>query len=389
MELNFKKTIAVLLSGIIITTAAAEPFFEGFAGASLDMNLSDDFIPGVYLQGDVAGRLEMNDSVSFKGDFQFTTSDIITHGLFQTTPSSFSIRELSAAFTLYGHSSIMQITTLLGEQTPFGSDAFVRKALGIRNYSSTLLTRKTASGSAGMALFPGMGISFTDTFGSSALGIYCFYDINDTNDTSQINSDFQYAFNMGNTILNVTAGATLPVETSQGAGGKLSVSIRKLAVRTDISTLFSISDRVHLFFQAGTSGLSILNNTDFRPESLYLFAEPRISLPVCNLNISFFCLSDETLKELTLITKPIGCNLDLQTLPFLLLQHTATAGINAAACSPRTVTPDTQQLDVIIAPYLEHSLSSGILNTSAVFHPLDYSDTSKFCKISISYKAQF
>lgn len=390
MKLNFRKTLAVLFSTIIFTAVSADPYFVGFTGISLDIQPSDNAKPQVFAQGVVAGEYALNDALSFRGNFQFGTDNIVNHGLFQETPSTFSIRELSATYTFFNDGSMMQFSAILGDQNSFGSDSFVKQALGVRKFASTLLTPTITPASSGINGFSGIGLAFTDDFGPDALGVYAFYDRDKRNDNPQINTDLRYAFQTDSSLFDTTFGVTFPVENITGEGEKVFVLIRKIIFRTGLSTLFNVSDRMQLFFQTGISNIII---PDFKPvtlDDLYLFVEPRVALPHCDLNISFFCLSDASLKNLQLISKPLGCNINIQTLQFPLFSHTASAGLDVAACSARNAQDSASEgIDVIIAPHIDYSLFSGNFNAAVTVHPLEYKDASKLLKISFSYRAQF
>ncbi len=387
MKLNFKKTLLIILSASLLTLAAAESSFSGFAGVNLDVKPAANYIPEVFTQGVVAGHYALNESISFKGNFQFATGNIVSSGLFQSTPSTFAIRELSATYTFYGKRSAMHFSALIGDQNSFGSDSFVRQYLGVRKYSPSLMTPLITPFTAGMHTETGAGLSFADDFGPNALGVWCFYDKDDGTGKHQINADVQYAFLAGSSIFDTSLGITLPIENGTSGGQS---SIQKVLLRGGTSTILNISGRMQLFFEAGVSGVSLPDYTPIGLENLFLFAEPRLFLPHCNLTLSFFCLSDSSLSNLPLITKPLGCNINFETLSFYLFKHTASAGIDIAACSPRDLDmTGTNGLDVIIAPYMDYSLFSGNFKISTEFHPLAYADIAAFFKTSISYKAQF
>lgn len=383
MKIKNKKTLAILLSTVMLTAIAAKPSFAVFTGTSLDLEPADDYVPKVYVKNITAGQYIVNDFLSFKGDFLFTTDDVVDYGLFQDTPSHFFIREISGTGTVYGKKSLMQISVLLGDQTPFGSDAFVRSTLGARTFAPSLLSPQITPFSTTTQSLPGMGISFTDDFGQNAFGIYCFYNKNPANAVPQINADIRYAFGAGESLFDTDIGVTLP-DASSASGTRF--QIQQAILRADISSLFSISGRLQLFLQAGISDITLPDTAPVALENIFFFAEPRIILPSCDLNISFFCLTDDSLQNLQGITKPLGCSLNLESADFLFLNHTATGGITATACSGRT--PSTGNLDVIITPYLDYSLFSGSFNTSVTFHPLSYNSLSDFFKVSLSYKAQ-
>lgn len=387
MKLNIKKPLFVILSASLLTLAAAESSFSGFAGASLDVKPSSSYIPEVFTQGVVAGQYAFNESISFKGNFQFETDNIVSSGLFKSTPASFAIKELSATYTFYGKSSAMHLSALIGEQNSFGSDTFVRQFLGVRQYSPSLLTPQITPFTAGMHTKTGAGLSFADDFGPNALGVWCFYNKDTATGKHQIHADFQYAFIAGSAIADTSFGITLPVENNP-AGGQS--AIQEILFRGGASTVLNISGRMQLFLEAGISGVSAPDYTPISLDNLFLFAEPRLFLPHCDLTLSFFCLSDSCLSNLTSITKPLGCNINFKTLAFYMFRHTAYAGIDIGACSNRTLdTTGTDGLDVTVTPYLDYSLFSGTFNIAALFHPLAYADITDFFKISISYKTQF
>lgn len=387
MKFTFKKTLTVILSLIILSTAAAQSSFAGFAGVSVDVQPAEDATPEVYAKGVAAGQYTLSETLSFKGNFQFATGDIASNGLFQETPSLFSIRELSGTYTYFAEESLMQFSVLLGDQNSFGSDQFVRNTLGVRRFVPSLLISEITPVSAGMHGFSGIGLSFIDDFGPNALGVYCFYDRDTENDYPQLNTDLQYAFEAGSSLFDTNAGFTLPVESMTDTGEQVFILIRKVVLRGGISSLFTISDRMQLFVQAGISGIVIPDMTPIGLENVFFFAEPRITLPGLDMNISFFCLTDASLRNLSLISKPLGCNINFQTLSFPLFSHSASVGLNAAACSERSPAPDS--LDVVIAPYMNYSLFTGNFNTAVVIHPMSYDNVSEFFKLTLSYKAQF
>lgn len=390
MEMKHRKILIILLSAILLATVSAESSFIGFAGVSLDVQPEKDSVSEVFANGVIAGQYSLNDTLSLKGNFQFGTGDIVSHGLFQETPSVFAIRELSASWNIFKEASVITLSAVLGDQSSFGSDAFVRQHLGVRNFSSSLLTPLITPVSAGMNGFSGIGGSFVGDFGPKAVGVYVFYDREKATENPQINADVQYAFQPDNAVLDATFGMTVPFEQTTPSGEKVFVLIRQVKLRTGISALVNISDNLQMFFQSGISDIILPDFPPISLDHLYLFVEPRLSLPLCNLNISFFCLSDSTLRDLTFISQPLGCNLNVETLPFPMFRHTASTGINIAACAGRNILGASEQgTDVVIAPYLDYSLATGTINTTITVHPLDYADVSKLLRISFSYKAQF
>lgn len=390
MEMKFRKLLTILLSTLFITAVSAESSFVGFTGIALDVQPESKALPQIFATGVVAGQYTLNDSLSFKGNFQFSTGDIVSNGLFRETPSTFSIREISGTYTWFKDGSIMYITALLGDQGSFGSNSFVQQYMGVRNFSSALLTPSITPASAGMNAFSGIGFSFTGDFGSDALGVYAFYDKNPKDSGTQINTDLRYAFLPGSSVIDTTFGITFPIETETPSGEKVFFLIRKIKFRTGISTLFTVSDRMKLFFQTGIAELVIPDLMAIGLNDLYLFVEPRISFSSCNMNISFFCLSDDTLKNLPFISKPLGCNMNVESLPFSLFNHTALTGLNFAVCAAKDpAVAASEGIDVVAAPYIDYSLLTGKFNCSFTFHPLDYADVAKFFKFSLSYKAQF
>ncbi|MBQ0165726.1 MAG: hypothetical protein KBT02_01290 [Treponema sp.] len=390
MELNFKKTLTILFSTIILSAVAAESSFAGFAGVSLDLQPADNTLE-VYAKGVVAGQYALNDTLSFRGNFQFGTGDIVSNGLFRETPSTFSINELSGTYSFYTEGRIRRISALLGDQNSFGSDTFVKQTLGVHTFESSLLTPAIAPVSANMHLFSGVGFSYVDDFGPNALSINAFYDTSDDGEkTPQLNGAFRYAFLAGDSIFDTDFGLTLPVENKTESGEEVFILIKSIILHGGLSTVINITDRMNLFLQAGVSDINIQNIEAPGLDNLHLFIEPRIALSSFNLNVSFFNISDAALRNLQTVSHPLGCNLNIETLPFLMLSHTATAGLDVTASSQRTVdisNPET--IDVVITPHLDYSMFSGNLKTSVLIHPLEYMDMAKFFKLSLSFKAQF
>lgn len=386
--MNFKKILAALLSTIILTLVSAESSLAGFIGTSVTINPGQDAVPEVSVQEDIAGQYTLIDSLSFRGNFQFTSDDVVSYGLFTDTPSVFSIQELSGTFTFFTGKSLLKITALLGNLSPFGSDSFVKQSFGVREFSSELLSPRTTPSSTGINVFSGMGFSITDVFGQNALGFYGFYDRNNQNESPQINADIDYAFETGSIILESAIGMSVPADSLTATERDISSIIEETVFRTGISTLFRISGRMKLFLQAGISGTTISHLPEIALNDVFLFAEPRFLLPGFNMNIAFFCLSDTGLRNLPFITKPLGCSISLESLPFSLFRHTASAAIDVTACSVRKPA-SVDGIDIVVAPQVNCSLFSGDFKAAAEFHPLERSDISKAFKIALSYKAQF
>lgn len=388
MKLNIRKTLSVVLSTIILTTAAAESSFAGFAGASLDIQPVDDAVE-VYMNGIVAGQYALNEALSLKGNFQFGTSDIVSNGPFQETPSTFSINELSATYSIYTTGSIIKISALLGDQNSFGSESFVQQALGIRKFAPALLTPVIAPVSTNMYTSSGFGLSFMDDFGPNALAVNAFYN-KDEDDTPQINGNIRYAFEAGSSIFDANMGLIFPVENETRSGEHVFILIRSVILQGGISSVFNINDRFRLFLQAGIDDINFPDFTVPGLDNIHLFLEPRLALSKCDMNISFFSLSNTALNNLMTVTHPLGCSLNIESLPFLMLQHSATAGIDITASSDRSVTiSNPETIDVTVVPHLDCSMFSGNFKTSIIVHPLEYGDISEFFKLSFSFKAQF
>ena len=368
---------------------AADSSFNSFAGASIDIIPNQGEAPSLLVKGVYEGQYNISNRFLFRGNFFVRTDNIIESGLFQDTPAYFTINELSAGFRFSANTVTQQLTFFIGSHESFGSDDFLSQHLGTKGVGSALLTPMLSLSSISMYDYSGFGMAYDIKLAAPvAFGFYCYYD--KKFDYKNINGDFRLAAAGSSAIVDIGAGLTLPVETEDDAGNEVFLLIRRADFHGGFSILLGNNPITNLFIQAGVLRIQtkpLPDMTMLSLDDLYLFVEPRFTTEYLNCSISFFCMPEERVKNLSYITQPIGCDLKLETPDFMAFKTGATAGIHFSVSSPSLSSGfSMEKLDFQVSPYLNVKILSGTLDAAVFIHPLAFSDISKLFSFTAGYK---
>ncbi len=394
-----KKCILFTGAALITGALAAENSFSSFAGAAADFNLQQNKSLSIEARGIFAGQYAIDNKFIIRGDFVMETDNILDGGLFQDTSARFTINEFSLSYRFLGNSVLQQFSGFVGKQESLGSDIFLKRYFGIRNFSTPFLTPQLHYSMSGIYDYEGVGVSYIIKLPASmAFGLYGTFDkdlITAATQTekavyqSRINFDVRYALAWDWGALDSGVGVILPVEKVDTAGTNVLLMLRKINLRTGIASLFEINGLTSIFMQFGTTGFQLAPKENaFKAEltDFYIFLEPRFKTNAFTYTTALFCLPESALENCMYTRNPIGFNIMMKSTDFLLLGHAAHAGTHFSV-SAHTLTSDIKSYDVQLTPFLEYSLFNGQINAFSQFRPSMFKTPTEFVNISIGYKA--
>jgi len=393
-----KKCTLLACAGLLAATLSAENSFSSFAGAAADFNVLQNGSLTVEGRGVFAGQYAIDNKVIFRGDFVINTEDILSGGLFQDTSARFTINETSISYRFVGNSVLQQFSAFIGKQESMGSDLFVKRYFGIRNFSSDFLSPQLYYAMPGIYPFEGAGLSYVIKLPKpTAFGFYATYDkdlIKEATQTekaeyaTRINLDLRYAFAWDWGAIDSGAGIILPVERVDTAGNDVIMMLRKVELRTGVAALLEVTGTTSIFFQSGLTKMQVAppeGAFDVTFDDLYLFVEPRFTTSYFTYATSFFCLPSDALKNCVYARYPIGFNIMAKTGDFLLMGHAARCGSHFAV-SANSLTETVKNYDVQITPFIDYSFLSGRLSAFVQVRPALYENPAEFINLSIGYK---
>lgn len=377
----------------------AESVFNSYAGASLDIGAKENNEKGIALKlnGVFAGQYTLDNSFSIRGQFSVTTDDIFDNGIFQDTPAWFTINELSATYRFLTETVNHQASIFIGEFESFGSDSFVKKYFGSRNFSSPILLPYLGLDTVGMIKFDGIGFAYSVKFPSpKALGLYFYYDITEEEnqisgeleDVKKLNGALRFSAAWDSIILDADFGISLPLKTKTSSGEDVILVIEYAELHTGISLLLGNNPITNLFLQVGINKLD-LNPKSITPilsiEDVYLFMEPRFTTKYLKCNVAFFCLPTAVLSELQFINNPIGCNISFTSQPFIMFGKNADFGCNFTVSTANLTSAEITNYDFQITPYINLYAFNGVFNVMTTINTMDFKKPS-FFTLSLGYK---
>ena len=387
----FLITSILILILIPMAGLTAESSLSSFAGADIDFIPIKDNTPKLKLNGVFATQYNMNNNLLFRGCFGIKTEDIIENGFFQDTPSYFTINEFSAAYKLPTGLITQQLSIFMGKYESLGSDEFMQKNFSSINYASTLFTEKLSLFSDGIINYSGVGLSYSMRFSTpQAIGFYFYYD--KKYEYNFLNFDLRFASAFDTVLLDIGAGAALPLETTDSNDSEVFLLIRRCDIHAGFSLLLGNNPVTNLFIQAGLQRIQIKpmpDTTNISLKDLFLFVEPRFTGNYLRCNVSFFCIPETQVASLPFIPQPIGCDIHLSSPDFIMFRTQTVLGIHAAVACGLTDDYKLKDLDIQITPYMDCTILGGSFNLVFMFHPMEYKDVGKFFNFSLSYKAEF
>lgn len=361
-----------------------------FSGFSFTMKPEESSI-SLSLEGMFATQFTIKDALIFRGDFRVRTEDILSNGLFQDTPSYFTIHELNFGYKFSSASGIQQVSIFMGKNESLGSDSFLKKFFGVRSFSSPILYNPVSLSSAEIYPYSGLGLSYTIKLATpKAFGLYFYYD--DKYGFNNLNGDFRFAGTWNNIILDFGVGITLPIEHKDSSGNDVLLLIQQGYVHTGLTLLLGNTQVTNLFFQAGILHFKLIPKIDFTTitlEDIYVLLEPRFTTRYTKCSLSLFLLPENTLSQLPFVLNPLGLNLKIGSYDFYLFNNRTDMGIHLSASMPITDNKiEYSKTEPQIVPYFNFSLLNGTLFGSCIVTPLQYKDMSKFIKITCGFKTQ-
>lgn len=397
---NTNKTVTIIAICILFfssaISASAEAFFSGYSGAAITANPTETLQkPQLTGQAFFAGQFDLSGIFVFRTELSVQTDNIFSHGLFQDTPASFSIDEISVTTRFKTRTASHFFAIFLGEYESIGSDLFLQRQFGIRPFGSKIM--ETWLGLNGTAIYPfsGAGLTYTVRFQyPTALGAY-FY-VNEKDSLINLNTDIRFAGIFNNAVFDIAIGASFPIETKDSSGKNVFLLIRTMDIHSGFSLLLGNRYSTSLFLQGGIHKLRVnpkQNEHVLKLSDLYFIIEPRFVGKRLQFHFSLFNIPQDMAEDLFYIQNPMGCNLTVFSDNLQIGMFNTTIGSHFTLSAQDKTLSDintirTENLAFQIAPFLSTRIFGGTLNTSIKLDVLDLKEWRDSFKFTLGYKVQ-
>ncbi len=353
-----KKTLLPLALIFSTTSLFAANFFSGEAGICANFineteTDSDEKKPALLCDGFVRGQISISNALSFRGEFSLQTDDLYNQGLTKETLALFQINEISASYTKSFGGATHTFNVFNGNFENIGSQLFIRRRLGIEDYSTPLM--QTFLGLKGPYAYQlhgfGGGYSITPKFIPFSMGLV----ISKNTDTTEIdngdgsttkfdelNGDFRLAIALRYLTVDFLAGAGVPLKTNtkDENGNDVFLQISKVYLHSGIDLLLGNKySPLSLYALAGIDHVGIDTNgelDEIELKDLFVIAEQRFNLGEVKLYVSAFNIPKENLThkntgfpKFFLIEDTLGANVRLFSDSCRTKNGEISVGVNA------------------------------------------------------------
>ncbi len=360
--------------------------FGSFFGCSTDL-LSENSEAALKLNGVFALQYSVDENLLFRGDFRVRTGNVFSGGFFQDTLSFFSVREIAAVYRFPAEKTTQQASFFFRDREGIGSDLFLSRHLGVKNFASPSLIPMTDYASAAIYNYSGFGASYVVKLPSAkAFGLSMNYS---GGDNTLISGDFRYAGIFDDLIIDSSLGLSLPYSNQDAAGNDVLLLIEHMNLHFGVSALWGKIRHNSIFAQLGLRSFQLhpIDFSTLTSDDLYFFIEPRFVGQILNFHASVFNIPKATANDLVFFSKSLGFNLLLSINQFLLRGSTAEVGLSLSLTTDGFKgLADLMAYDLQLTPYANYKLLGGTLSMVLKLHPLDLFDLSKFCSFSMGYK---
>ncbi|MCR5401987.1 MAG: hypothetical protein K6E78_10400 [Treponema sp.] len=394
----------VILAAFSIFPLSAELCFNGLAGARAAFDsdkTSSEFDPQMKMQSFFAGQLNISDNFILHGEFSIKTDDLIENSIFNETPATFQVDELSAIYRKTFAGTTSYFSAFVGTYEPIGSDIFLRRHFGIQPISSIIT--ESWLGIAGSVIYPlfGAGLSDVIHFSSQpiAAGLYGYVN-HELDDSFVLNFDGRFACVYRYLTLDFATGIGSPLNTKEYDDAFLVIDT--LYWRAGMNLLFGNMYTTSLFIQAGLSEVPFKKSDQslsFREMKTYLLVEPRLNLSKCRIDLSAFSLPEESVEDFIFIDDTLGASINIHSDDLYIKDQNFTLGVQSSLSFPGKYFYDLQNIadffsegyTVCFTPYFQTKIFSGELHTLIKCRITDFMNDKWYnaFNLSIGYKAQF
>jgi len=399
----FKQKILILLTSVFLCISPFALYANSFSSSTEGVTLT--FTPAstnennnLILNTFFGIQFQIGRYFFIDGTFSTETDNIVENGVFEDTPSSFTIDNASVAYCFESAFFSGQLTSFVGSFELPGTDTFGKKYLGIQNIISPLLYSQTSLLTAKVYPIDGIGLSLGGRFSKPrAAGVYIYYNnkedyIDDDGSTVYndfLNFDTRIANVSDNFFIDFIVGTSFPLETE--------IIDDDLYVSTDAefhamtTMVIGGNPYTNIFIQGGISRIETNPDDEDSYVSLsdiYVFVEPRFATKKVRFSFSLFCLPEDEVSNLENIDNSTGTAFSLMSMPILIFNKPGELGgvFSASVPNPAIESYSIDNLDIQIAPYMHLLMGLGDFNTALHIYPLRYTDFGTMFMYTIGYK---
>lgn len=404
MQIRKKLSKAIFL--ILSPALFAETFFSGETGVSGNFSdkTSRGFDPALNLNAYFAGQLTLSNAFSVRGEFSLLTGDMFEDGFTNDVDGSiFRVNEFSATFTKSFGGFTHTLSAFMGYFEAIGSQDFVRRHLGVKDYSTPMLENYLGQNGTNVYSVYGKGGAYSLTMKNNPLAFGLAVYKNDNGKTSvaddvgQLNADLRFATAFRYLTLDMVLGISAPVNTKTASGDNVVLLIDTLYLHAGIDMLIGNKyDTFSLYLQNGFEFFPIResdNAANFSFSDMYLLVEPRLNGGKAKMYLTAFSFPDDRIKKMIFFDDTLGVNLsffgDAAT-----ERRDYTAGFNLMVSfeGKHFNTLDsglTDALNAKIAPFARFEVAGGELTTMLQVSVLKIADNDpNAIKLNVGYKKE-
>ena len=382
----------------------AEVFFSGFAGLKTDFGSSskNSFDPELKFQSFFSGQFSLSENIFAHAEFSLATDDLLENSIFDETPGTFKIDELSIIFRRLLFDATNYLSFFCGTYEPIGSDIFLRRQFGIQPIASKIT--EGWLGLSGSVIYPTFGVGGSDIIHFNtqpmAFGLYIYVN-HELDDSYCFNSDLRFAGVYRFFTFDFAGGIGMPLKKSDSQDAF--VIIDTLYWRAGMNMLIGNSYTTSLFMQAGVSDIEFTKDDSYPKideNAAYLLFEPRFRTEKFQLHLTLFSLPQDTVDDFIFINDTFGANINIFTDNLYIKNKMFVFGINGALSFPEKNFTDLikhpkelfeDDYTVLVAPYISTNFYNGTIHGMLQAKITDMIDGNfgSALKLNIGYKTQF
>jgi hypothetical protein len=401
-KIKFLNLAAVFF--MLCTSSFAEVFFSGFAGLKTDFGSSSNssFDPELKFQSFFSGQFSFSENIFAHAEFSLATNDLIENSIFDETPGTFKIDELSIIFRRQLFDATNYLSFFCGTYEPIGSDIFLRRQFGIQPIASKIT--EGWLGLSGSVIYPTFGVGGSDIIHFNAqplaFGLYIYVN-HELDDSYCFNSDLRFAGVYRFFTFDFAGGIGMPLKRNENQDAF--VIIDTLYWRAGINMLLGNSYTTSLFMQAGVSDIEFTKDDSYPKideNAAYLLFEPRFRTEKFQLHLTVFSLPQDTVDDFIFINDTFGTNINVFTDNLYIKNKMFVFGINGALSFPEKNFTDLvkhtgdlfkDDYNILIAPYISTNFYNGTIHGMLQAKITDMIDGNfgSALKLNIGYKTQF
>ncbi len=401
--------LIISLFAIPFASAFEMPFFNGYTG--LLGSLNNNELTGQMM---MSGQVDFSSKLLLRSGFYIQTQNLSNKQIFSnaTNPNSFfTLEEISATYKFSLGNTANYAAVFIGNYEPIGSSIFLQRQFGVKSIASSLTESWHGLNGASIYKMDGKGAAYTIKVNQTlALGTYIYGTKDETLDC--INTDIRAGGVFDKVVFDSIFGFGFPMERTLN-DEKVLLLVRTLTMHGGASVLIGNSYDNSLFIQAGVRNIffdakksSTTKKNDI--SNIYLFIEPRFVVEVAQLDLAFFMLPVDNMKDmlyLSIIPEKypgskfsVGNNIGITSSQFTFGSVSFKCGIhfstlitdvNFKILAENPVNIFKWKYDILMTPFINVNLLGGSLASSLNLNFLDLiKGPTQAIKLNIGFSTQ-